>query len=68
MAGSSALLALAGTVSVIFFIAFLVLSGGKPLAVHFLGLAAKPRGEDEPSSGHQGWLFSRRLARLRHST
>ena len=38
MSGSSALFGLAGTVSIIFFIAFFVLAGGKPLVVHFLGL------------------------------
>ena len=38
LSGSSILLSFAGTLSIIFFIAFFVLAGGKPLADLFLGL------------------------------
>ena len=51
MSGSSALLGLAGTVSIIFFVAFFVLAGGERLVNHFLGLWSYSAAAHEHATG-----------------
>jgi predicted PurR-regulated permease PerM len=62
VSGSSVLLSFAGTLSIIFFIAFFVLAGGKPLADLFLGLWSYR--QDAHENAQRAWQECARQLRI----